>query len=210
MSTTPPDRSALSRTRAALHAVAEVLVAGPQYAAHSDIRLAVRPGGFGGWVTGGAEVVGTDLVTSGGSYPIRGRLADLASAAGIEPRLLIDVYSGGPAIDLDDRVDLDAAAATRLLGALAAGDTALRDLDPTQRPILWPEHFDVGITVNRVNYGVSPGDDAIAVPYAYVGPWDVPTGEFWNQPFGAALALTDPTDATTILEFFRQGRDRLP
>ena len=93
-------------------------------------------------------------------------------------------------------------------GALAAGDPALRELDPAQRPTLWPEHFDVGITVDRVNYGVSPGDAAIAVPYAYVGPWEVPTGEFWDQPFGAALPLTDPVDAAAIGEFFRQGRAR--
>ena len=25
-------------------------------------------------------------------------------------------------------------------------------------PILWPEHFDVGITLDQVNYGLSPGD----------------------------------------------------
>lgn len=141
----------LTRTRAALHAVAEALVAGPQYAAHGDIRLAVRADGFGGWVDGSAAVAGTDLVTPAGRVPIRGRLGELAAAAGIEPRRLTDVYSGGPAIGLNDRVDLDPAATTRILGALAAGDGALRELDPTQRPILWPEHFDVGITVDRVN-----------------------------------------------------------
>ena len=40
-----------------------------------------------------------------------------------------------------------------------------------QTPVLWPEHFDVGITLDKVNYGVSPGDDDIPEPYAYVGPW---------------------------------------
>ena len=40
----------LSTTRRALHAVAELLIAGPQYEAVGDIRLAARPGGFGGWV----------------------------------------------------------------------------------------------------------------------------------------------------------------
>jgi len=40
------DQQALSRTRVALHAIAEALIAGPQYAAHGDIRLAVRPDGF--------------------------------------------------------------------------------------------------------------------------------------------------------------------
>lgn len=207
MNNQAPDR--LTRTRVALHAVAEVLVAGPQYATHGDIRLAVGPDGFAGWLAGTAAVTGTELVTAAGRYPIRGRLGDLAAAAGIEPRRLTDVYSGGPAIDLDDRVDLDPAAGARILGALTAGDGALRDLDPTQRPVLWPEHFDVGITVGRVNFGVSPGDGAIGVPYAYVGPWEVPAGEFWNQPFGAARELPVPADPAGIVEFFRSGRARL-
>ena len=73
--------------------------------------------------------------------------------------------------------------------------------------MLWPEHFDVGITVDRVNYGVSPGDASIGSPYAYVGPWEVPAGEFWTQPFGAALPVTDTTSPATILDFFRTGRD---
>lgn len=207
--TSTEETERLSRTRAALHAVAEVLVAGPQYAAHGDIRLTVRAGGFAGWVAGSAAVAGTDLITPTGRVPIGGRLGDLAAAAGIEPRRLTDVYSGGPAIDLDDRVDLDPAAATRILGALTAGDIALQELDPTQRPVLWPEHFDVGITVQQVNYGVSPGDGGIAVPYAYVGPWTVPAGEFWNQPFGAAQELPVPAEPTRIVEFFLAGRTEL-
>jgi len=201
-----PSSDPLTHTRTALHAVAEVLVAGPQYAVHGDIRLAVRADGFAGWLDGGAAVVGTDLVTPAGRVPIAGRLGDLAAAAGIEPRRLTDVYTGGPAISLDDRVEVDPAAAARILGALTAGDGALRELDPTQRPILWPEHFDVGITVDRVNYGVSPGDGGIAVPYAYVGPWEVPAGEFWNQPFGAAREVPEPADPAGIVEFFRAGR----
>jgi hypothetical protein len=32
-----------------MHAVAQLMIAGPQYAAVGDIRLAARPGGFGGW-----------------------------------------------------------------------------------------------------------------------------------------------------------------
>jgi len=199
----------LTRTRAALHAVAEALVAGPQFAAHGDIRLTVRPDGFTGWVTGGAAVAGTDLVTPTGRVPIRGRLGDLATAAGIEPRRLTDVYSGGPTIGLDDRVDLDPAATARILGALTAGDRALAALDAGSERVLWPEHFDVGITVDKVNYGVSPGDTLIEMPYAYVGPWEVPTGSFWNQPFGAALELPDPADPAQIEDFFRTGQARL-
>jgi hypothetical protein len=75
--------------------------------------------------------------------------------------------------------------------------------------VLWPEHFDVGISVGEVNYGVSPGDDAIPEPYAYVGPWSPQTGPFWNVPFGAARPITALGDADDVLEFFRTGQSLL-
>jgi hypothetical protein len=50
--------------------------------------------------------------------------------------------------------------------------------------VLWPEHFDIGISVDEVNYGVSPGDVHIPEPYAYVGPWHPRVGTFWNTGFG--------------------------
>jgi glucose 1-dehydrogenase len=35
--------------------------------------------------------------------------------------------------------------------------------------VLWPEHLDLAVTVDAVNYGVSPGDDAVPAPYLYGG-----------------------------------------
>ncbi len=87
------------------------------------------------------------------------------------------------------------------------GDAALRALAPDETPILWPEHFDIGITVGEVNYGVSAGDGYLAVPYAYVGPWSPPAqDDFWNAPFGRALPVDEIDD---LLAFFTEGRDRL-
>jgi hypothetical protein len=57
--------------------------------------------------------------------------------------------------------------------------------------------------VGEVTYGVSPGDDSIPQPYAYVGPWTPRTGEFWNTSFGAARPMAELPD---VLEFFRTGR----
>ena len=82
----------------------------------------------------------------------------------------------------------------------------MRDLDATQTPILWPEHFDVGITLGEVNYGLSPGDSGHDLPYAYVGPWTPRAGDFWNEPFGASRPLADLGDARAVLEFFRAGQ----
>lgn len=196
----------LSTTRRALHAVAELLIAGPQYEAAGDIRLAARPGGFGGWVGATPAVSGTDLITSTGRFPLGGSVNELARRAGISPRTLRDVYTGGPEFSLDEPTEVTASAADVLLRSFTDGDAALRLPDPGQVPTLWPEHFDIGITVKEINYGVSPGDTAIGEPYAYVGPWQVPAGAFWNQPFGAARPLGQLTSPQAILEFFLEGR----
>ena len=74
---------------------------------------------------------------------------------------------------------------------------------------MWPEHFDVAITIDDVNYGVSPGDEHIDEPYAYVGPHRPRTGPFWNKPFGAAHPLRQLPDADAVLAFFERGRDEL-
>jgi hypothetical protein len=81
-------------------------------------------------------------------------------------------------------------------------------LAPDQQPVLWPEHFDVGIVRAEVNYGVSPGDSRIPEPYAYVGPWTPRTGDFWNTSFGAARPLTTLGDDRGVLAFFREGEER--
>jgi hypothetical protein len=79
-------------------------------------------------------------------------------------------------------------------------------LVPDVIPVLWPEHFDLSSTVNEVNYGVSPGDDAHPGPYAYVGPWTPRTGAFWNASFGALRARDEVTTAAGLLAFFEEGR----
>ena len=90
---------------------------------------------------------------------------------------------------------------------MALGDEALRAFAPDEEPVLWPEHFDVGITVDEVNYGVSPGDGFHAEPYAYVGPWQVPAADdFWDAPFGAARALDSLGTAEAVQRFFEEGR----
>jgi len=61
-----------------------------------------------------------------------------------------------------------------------------------------------------VGYGVSPGDRFITEPYAYVSPPEPRTGEFWNQPFGAARTMRELDDgyADAVLAFFLDGRRR--
>jgi hypothetical protein len=203
--------SQLQTTRRALHGVAELVLAGPQHAATGEIALRVTPGGFATTAGPDIRVEGTEVHGPGGSAAIAGHTpATLAAAVGVEARTLDQVYSGGPGVDTGELLTVDADAAARVADALAVGDAALRRLAPDEPVVLWPEHFDVAITVAEVNYGVSPGDGFLAVPYAYVGPWAVPAADdFWDAPFGAARPISELGDADAVLGFFLEGRDRL-
>ena len=195
---------ALITTRRALHGVAELVIAGPQYALHGDIRLRVVPGGFAG-AASGVRVEGTELVWDGGRIPLGGSCRDLARAAGLTAGAP-GMYSDGSGVGPDDELSFDPDAVAVLLGWFERGDAALRAFAPDEEPVLWPEHFDVGYPLDEVNYGVSPGDDWYAAPYAYVGPWTHRDGAFWNASFGAARPATDLPDTDAVVAFFAQGR----
>ncbi len=204
------DATDADRTRRSLHGVAELLLAGPAYADHGDIRLTPTPGGFGVWRQPGPRVDGTDLVVGDRRVPLIGTIAEIGAAAGISPRDLSDVYSDGAGVGTGEVVTVSPAAAALLAAAFASGGAALARLAPDAEAVLWPEHFDIGISVPEVNFGVSPGDDFEPRPYAYVGPWQVPSpGGFWNAPFGAAVALSELDGVDGIVAFFAEGRGLL-
>lgn len=198
----------LTRTRTALHGIAELLLAGPQYAASGTIRLRVVPGGIATVAAPDLRLEGTEIVGAHGRHPLRGRYAEIAAAVGVTPRLLDDVYQDRAGVTADDEVYPDPNALRTLVEALAVGDAALRAFAPGEEPVLWPEHLDVAISIGEVNYGASPGDAHLPEPYAYVGPWRPRTGEFWNQSFGAALPLSAFGDADAVAAFFREGAER--
>jgi hypothetical protein len=200
------DERSLAVTRRSLHGVAELVLAGPQHRAGGGIKLRVLPGGFGTIATPDLRVDGDQLVTLTGSTPLAGSYAELAASAGVEASRLDDVYSGGPKIAVDDRIELDPEALRLLADAFVRGDAALRAFAPGEVPVLWPEHFDIGISLDEINYGVSPGDDAIPQPYAYVSPWTPRPGNFWNAPFGATRLMIETPDVASVLAFFQTGR----
>jgi hypothetical protein len=203
----PVDAEALLRTRRGLHGVAELLLAGPQYRQSGTIRLRVADGGFATIKEPHLRVEGADLVAGERRLALSGTTyGGLAGKAGLDVGAPEGLYHDGSGMTPDDVVEVDPAAARWLAECLAAGTAALRRLAPDQTPVLWPEHFDVGVTVDEVNYGVSPGDDYLAEPYAYVGPHAPRKGEFWNAPFGAARAMRDLGDEDAVLAFFQEGR----
>jgi hypothetical protein len=208
---TPMPTPTLAATRRALHGIAELVLAGPQYRAGGEIRLRVVPGGFGTVVEPWLRVDGDHLVIgdSAERVALAGRsYAELAAEAGVEAGAPADLYSDGSRVQPGEPIALDATAAETIQRAFADGDRALRLLAPDAEPVLWPEHFDVAITLREVNYGVSPGDGYLAEPYAYVGPHHPRRGSFWNAPFGAARRVAALGDANAILAFFREGRSR--
>ena len=77
------DEHALTATRRSLHAVAERLLAGPQYREHGEIRLQVTPGGFGQF-RGPLRVDGTEIVGSDRRVPLRGTIGEVAAALRVE------------------------------------------------------------------------------------------------------------------------------
>jgi hypothetical protein len=211
--------SKLVATRRSLHAVAETILAGHQYRVAHTIRLAVAEGGFQTLPLPGSPsllaVRGTDLVVTTGLsdrvIALRGSLKDMADAAGVAFGAPDGVYPGGERAGANDLVAVDGAAASVLLSSFALGDAALRRFGQRHAPaepptpVLWPEHFDVGITIDKVNYGLSPGDDEIPEPYAYVGPFERRAGAFWDRPFGAARLVRELRDVATMVEFLEAG-----
>jgi hypothetical protein len=202
------DPGALTATRRSLHGVAELILAGPQYRRSGTIRLRVTDGGFG--TTAGPEVrvAGDRLIAGDRIVTLNGHTyAEAATSAGLETSTLDDVYGDGPGIKADESLNVDAVAAQRLCSVFAVGHAALGEIARDIEPVLWPEHFDLGISVDEVNFGVSPGDAANPAPYAYVSPWTTRQGAFWNAPFGAVLPLDGALDADAITNFFRRGKE---
>ncbi len=198
------DEDVLSATRRSLHAVAEQLLAGPQHRTQGTIRLRITPGGFG-QVAGSWRVEGTELVGPARRVPLTGTIAELAASAGVEAGAPT-IYADHAELAVDAPLAVDAAAAAELAEWFARGEAGLRAFAPNEQPVLWPEHFDLGIAVDEVNYGISPGDGGHASPYAYVGPWTPRKGPFWNTSFGSACPAEQLPDVEAVAAYFGAGR----
>jgi hypothetical protein len=202
----------LVATRRSLHALAARVIAPLRVqATGNEIALTVRPGGFGtpelpegGWV----GVDGTDLVrVDADGARETARITSLLEAADFVG--LDDASS-----DLtDERLEVHAGAVAILAEVWETGDVALRALDPSATPILWPEHFDIAIELDQATYGVSPGDDDHPEPYAYISLWSPPTDlvtgpdHFWNAVGFTGAERPWTNDASAMTDFFRAGRD---
>ena len=218
----PPDR--LAATRDGLHRLAEHVLAAARYAATGKIGLMPSPGGFGTPPFGAdgqfLAVDGTELVVGGAAGTRRTTLTTIRAAAefaGVTPGAPARVYKPATPLNLDEPLLIDPRAARLLAEWYQLGAQAMSGLaaeiagDEPTAVVLWPEHFDAGMTAAAINYGASPGDDQVTDPYLYVGPHDgPPPGDpaFWNAPFGAARTFRQIGTVAEAAAFFRDGRAR--
>ena len=210
-------------TRASLHRLAEHVISPALHAVTGKIGLRQSSGGFATPPFGDKgrviSVDGDQLVDSDRTGQSRRAaittIADAARFVGVAPGAPSAVYQPNTPLEPDAplTVDPDAAEVVAMWYeltdmALRAFATSIGDDAPTEVQ-LWPEHFDLAMSADRINYGGSPGDSYIDVPYLYVGPFDGPptkTDPFWNQRFGAAIGFDEITSIHDAFDFFRQGR----
>jgi len=208
---------ALTAARTSVHGLAEHVLAVAARAATRSIRLYVRDGALSTpdlpAADGGPEPTRLELRAGsvarrpgGPQVPFAGILGDLARSLGVAFGLTDPPYRPASGCGPEHVVDVDDAAVEAVLDAWRVGDAALRRLAPGETPVVWPEHLDVAIAWEAVNYGVSPGDGYEPWPYAYVGPHEPRAGDFWNAPFGAARRLSQLSGEAGVLAFFEAGR----
>ncbi len=200
------DERTFAETRRSVHGLAELVLAGPRYRSTGQLRLRVLPDGIGAWDQPGPRFAGGELIEGRTRVRVDGlTFEEAAHHLGLEPSALDDVYHDGPDVAPWETIRIDASALRVLEQAFAVGNAALAAFRPDVERVLWPEHFDVAITAEKVNYGVSPGDAFHALPYAYVGPHEPRSGAFWNAPFGASRALADLGGVGAVTAFFHEG-----
>ncbi|GAB7184248.1 hypothetical protein ATKI12_4079 [Kitasatospora sp. Ki12] len=201
------DAETFARTRRSLHAVAELVLAGPQYRASGTIRLRASAGGFTTVAEPRLRVIGAELVGPGQVLSLeRTSCAALGTALALTVGAPAGLYADGPGVAADHAIEVDPSAARRLAHCFALGEAALAGLFPGEEPVIWPEHFDLAVTVGAVNYGISPGDAFEQEPYAYIGPHTPQQGAFWNAPFGATRTIHELGGVAGITAFLDRGR----
>jgi hypothetical protein len=193
-----PLPESFDQTRAALHEVAEGVVA-PARKPENEISLRWTRGGFGTpfFEQDGEDrqvrVEGAELVRQAGTTETREPLpAQVDETAALA---LGDLY--GFACSVLEQLRAD---------ELETDGSWVR---------LWPEHFDIAVELGeesagrRASFGASPGDENHAEPYLYVSPWTAEvSGELWNASGfrGAELGYSELIAAEdqrrTALEFF--------
>ena len=92
-------------------------------------------------------------------------VADAARFVGIAPGAPQGVYRPSTPLEPDAPLPVDRDAAEVIAMWYELTDLALRSFatsiasDEPSEAQLWPEHFDLALSADRINYGGSPGDE---------------------------------------------------
>ena len=197
---TLPD--AYTPTREALHAVAEHALAAASYAAIEHIGLRANESGFATQELNGTTftVSGPFLTDGEHSLVLSGStIGGVAEWMGITPGAPATVYTPHTPLDLDAPLQIDAECAVMVGEWFAGMQQVLSRVFPFETIQLWPEHFDLATSVHEANFGASPGDEYVAEPYIYFGPWGQ---DFVPLPYSELVKAADPLAAAE--GFFRQ------
>jgi hypothetical protein len=208
--------ASFASTRDAVHGLAEHVLCAARYAAVGRIGLLPTNDGiatppFGGRVVG---VRGLDLLDVR-DVERRVPITTLRAAGeffGVTPEPP-PLWTPATKHDLDAPLDVDQDGVAALAAWFAVVGAALATVHPDATATLWPEHFDLGVTVDGATYGGSPGDDVHPEPYLYaIPPGDaVPDGdnEFWSETFGASLSYPFVTGPSVAVAFFSEAARRV-
>jgi hypothetical protein len=191
-----------------LHALLELLLAGPQYGESGTIRLRVLDRSVRTVAEPAVRIDASGVHGPRGDLPwtevtTAALSAERIGVTAVRPGIYEDSAGVGP----HDPLTADPAELAALLDWYALGAAGLELFAPGGNPVLWPEHADLALVLDEVNYGVSPGDANVPGPYAYVGPWQVPQHPFFTMPFGAVRRRSEIPDPDALARFFEQGRD---
>jgi hypothetical protein len=197
-------------TRRSMHRVAEHVLGNARYRADGRIGLTPTPGGFGTPPYGDGAVARVEALTLVRERDGRVQQVALTTAAdacrflGVPPCAPAEFpYAPETPCDPEAPLALAPDAAGTLAAWFAYGDAVLAEVQAVhaaQVPTsvqLWPEHFDLGLTLGpegaRLNLGASPGDHIIDEPYLYASPWDQTrrAGPFGAYAFGAAITYRE-------------------
>jgi hypothetical protein len=207
-------------TRRSLHALAENVLAGDLARNTSKVGLRVTTGGFGQPEHFVADrrrrlrIDGDDLVVLDGDDERWERISTMAAAAtfaGVKVGPPAQYYE--PSTSPDTELVVDRSVAAELAEWLVLAEQIIeafrsrhrRDLPTIAQ--LWPEHFDLSITMKSANFGASLGDAAHPAPYLYVAPWRVPEGSFWTYAWGSAFSWESVTDVESGLAHLEEGNE---
>ena len=200
-----------AQTRRAWHGVAELVMAGPQYRRSGTIRLRRTSGGFGTTTAPDLRVDNDRLIVGDASYPLERRDLRRAGRRGRRRRR----RAGWP---LQGR--LGCARRTSRWWSTRPPPPCSRPVSPsarrrcatcfpTSRRCSGPSTSISRSPPKRPTTACHPATRYLDEPYAYVGPFRVPTGPFWNAPFGAAHPLRELPTAAAVAAFFGEGRGLL-